>query len=287
MMPRDAAVKIAAITMVYNETVNLPIWLRYYGGQIGLENLVVVDHGSDDGSTADLGAAGRIRLPRDKFDDVQRGRMIAGLHASLLGYFDVVIYTDCDEMIVPDPAKYEGLADYCARLEGDAVTPVGLNVVHALDEEGPLDPARPILGQRRYGRFVSAMCKTLVSRVPIRWSGGFHGSTLPPRFDHDLYLFHLKRADLDTALARQQITRALDWASPKAGLHQRVSDDELVAHFRRSAADSRDDGRPFDFREQTAQYLSRVERIGDFHIARPEFVAPFLARIPDRFHGIV
>ena len=40
--------KIAALTFAYNESVNLLIWRRYYGEQLGEENLFLIDHGSDD-----------------------------------------------------------------------------------------------------------------------------------------------------------------------------------------------------------------------------------------------
>ena len=32
----------------------LPLWVNYYGGQFGAENLYVVDDNSEDGSTDDL-----------------------------------------------------------------------------------------------------------------------------------------------------------------------------------------------------------------------------------------
>ena len=41
----------AAVTFVYNESFNLPLWRRHYGAQLGTENLFIVDDGSDDGST--------------------------------------------------------------------------------------------------------------------------------------------------------------------------------------------------------------------------------------------
>ena len=36
--------RIAVITMVHNEHQVLPIWLRYYGGQVGEENLLVCEN---------------------------------------------------------------------------------------------------------------------------------------------------------------------------------------------------------------------------------------------------
>ena len=38
--------KNAAVTFVYNESFNLPIWIRYFGGQFGTKNLFVVDGAS-------------------------------------------------------------------------------------------------------------------------------------------------------------------------------------------------------------------------------------------------
>ncbi|MBV8156265.1 MAG: hypothetical protein JO278_01335, partial [Dyella sp.] len=63
--------KVAAFTMVYNESLNLPIWLRYYGSLLGRENLFVLDDGSDDRSTETL-SCNRIRLPRCDKDEVRR-----------------------------------------------------------------------------------------------------------------------------------------------------------------------------------------------------------------------
>src|SRR6185369_12509370 len=64
--------KVAALTFVYNESVNLPIWIKYYGSNFGEKNLFVADRESDDGSTANLGEVNRVVLPRNAFDDVKR-----------------------------------------------------------------------------------------------------------------------------------------------------------------------------------------------------------------------
>jgi len=122
--------RVCAVTNVFNEAFNLPIWLRHYGAQVGIENCLVVDHGSNDGSTADLGGAGVIRLPRSPFNDHKRARMIAGLVGSLLPAYDAMLYSDCDELLVADPAKYANLVAFCEAFEGKAATAIGLNVIH-------------------------------------------------------------------------------------------------------------------------------------------------------------
>jgi hypothetical protein len=45
--------EVAAIAMVFNEPVFLPIWLAYYGVELGYENLFVIDDGSNDGFVCD------------------------------------------------------------------------------------------------------------------------------------------------------------------------------------------------------------------------------------------
>src|SRR5579863_5502571 len=139
---------VCAITNVYNESFNLPIWLRYYGAQIGSRNCIVVDHGSNDGSTADIGDVGIINMPRNKFSDEKRARFLSDLASSMLRIHDAVIYSDCDEILVADPAIYSGLADFCAKLRAPCATAIGFNLVHHLREERLIDHRLPILQQR-------------------------------------------------------------------------------------------------------------------------------------------
>src|ERR1039458_3230137 len=86
------SMKNAAVTFVYNESFNLPIWIRYFGNQFGNENLFVVDLGTNDGSTDDLGDVNRITLPRDEFDEYAKTNFINFLQQGLLNYYDIVIY---------------------------------------------------------------------------------------------------------------------------------------------------------------------------------------------------
>ncbi len=187
--------RIAAFTMAYNEPVFLALWKAHYGQQLGLENLFCIDHGSDDGSTENIGIS-VLRLPRGKLDEDQRAAFVSRFHASLLTYYDVVIFTDCDEFLVPDPRLYAGLRDFVERKCVTVVTAVGVNVVHAPDQEAPIDLSRPFFSQRRFGRFHGSYCKTLISRMPITWGPGFHGCNFVQNVDMGLYLFHLKYMDL-------------------------------------------------------------------------------------------
>jgi hypothetical protein len=59
--------KLAAITMVYNEPDYMDIWCRHYARQVGAENCYVIDHVSDDGTTDGLGDVNVTRLARSPF----------------------------------------------------------------------------------------------------------------------------------------------------------------------------------------------------------------------------
>ena len=229
MSPPDAA-RVAAVTMVYNDPVYLRIWIDYYSRQLGARNLYVVDHGSDDGSTAELGDVNVIRLPRSPQDDPKRAGLISAFCSSLLAYFDCVLHGDADEILAVDPRIAPNLASYCATVSAPVLTAIGLNVLHRLGHELSFHPDRRVLEQRSWVFRSSSMCKPALIRRPVRWAPGFHSADAPVRFG-DLYLFHLRWFDLDTALHRLAKTRTMPWQHADAGAHQRISDAEMVAQF--------------------------------------------------------
>lgn len=221
---------LAVITMVYNEKRKLPTWLGHYAANVGIEHCYVVDHGTDDGSTRNLFGASRIALDRSPQDNDRRTRFISELSSALLGYYKRVAYVDADELLVADPTRFATLADYAEQMSEDAVTSIGLEIVHGPDEP-PLDDHAPVGGQRGTALFSSSMCKTNLIGRKVNWAPGWHSHDGAPRFD-DLYLFHLRHADLDQAVERLQITRGMAWAHDRAGLHQRVDDDSMVGLVR-------------------------------------------------------
>ena len=109
--------KVAAITMVYNEAALLPVWARHYVKQVGADHCYVIDHGSTDALVLPRGV-NQLRLPRSPHDDLRRAGFISKLTTSLLAYYDWVIYTDVDELLVADPAgskTFQVSAPLCQR----------------------------------------------------------------------------------------------------------------------------------------------------------------------------
>lgn len=289
---------IAAVTMVYNERVFLPMWLKYYGGACGVENLYVFDHGSTDRSTDDHAATGynRMRLPRTAFDDLARAQLVQRFVNGLLEFYETVIYADADELIVPDPDAFPSLSAYAEQMQGPCAFPIGINVVHIQSAELPLDPGRPILGQRRFGRFSLNYCKPLVVRKAIGWSPGFHRSNFRPDLDPRLVLFHLKRMDAPLCYARQQlIDEQVVWSERAIeqnwGHKQRSGAKLLETEFARDEeaflagpaaewnfAEVVDAIREYPFPKVSSRGFYSWPRV-----KQPEA----LLRIPERFYGLV
>lgn len=204
--------EIAVITVVRDEAVMLPRWVAHYSKQCGgPERLVVIDDNSTDGSTEALPCP-VIRLPDRTHEEwaQARLRMVNALATSLLQSFDAVAFADADEFLVADPEKYADLRELVAdRPDAQAIGAMGLNVVHRVGAEPPLDPTRPVLRQRRTAKFIPKMCKPAIKRGTGHWASGSHGCRMPYEIDRDLYLFHMKFADRDHLTATAADRRAL------------------------------------------------------------------------------
>ena len=285
--------KTAVITFTYNENINLPIWIRYYGRNFRAHNLFVADRGSNDGSVEDLASVNVIRLPRNEFDEHHKTDFISSFHRSLLNFYETVIITDCDELIVPDPDLFPNLKEYVEQLQFDYVNCVGIDILHIIDREIPLDLKEPILSQRSFGRFHSPECKPLIAKVPMNWLPGFHSSNKPPNFDQRLFLFHTKLMDYNIAMARQQINRGTVWSerslSFNFGAHHRFDHAKFVRNGFLAPMDivNRGDVGEFSFEKELELLVSgTVEQGGFYHIPLKEPHAKIVG-LPERFRDLV
>jgi hypothetical protein len=263
--------KAAALTFVFNESVNLPLWIKYYGSHFGERNLFVIDRESTDGSTTNLGDVNRIVIPRDAFDDRKKADFMSSMQNALINYYDAVVCGDCDELVVPNIGPYANLADYVEKMDTDYATCIGLNVLHILNQELPLDMSKPILPQRRYARFMSATCKTMLSRVPIRYMPGLHCLNLRPKIDPNLFMFHTKTMDYSLASARQTINRETTWSevslSQNFGAHHRYEYAQFVREAFFDPANIINQGKvqPFDFSDEIAQFDAAIVQKDGFY----------------------
>lgn len=219
---------LAMVTMVFNEPDFLPIWLRYYGAQVGLENCYIIDHGSTDGSTDGLEPANVIRIPRTPLNEDDRCHFVAGLSNSLLIWFDYVAYTDVDEILFADPMRHESLIGYCGSARHDITTAFGMHLAHELATEWALLPTEKISRQRRWAMVGASMCKPLLIRRPVLWAPGFHYADDASYLD-DLFLIHLAYCDLEIATRRQRKRRAVPRDESTGGDHHGAPDQAIIS----------------------------------------------------------
>jgi len=216
---------LAAVTMVYNEPVFLPVWLRHYTGIIGAECCYVIDHGSDDGSTDRL-SCNRLRIPRSPQDDERRARAIGNICSGLLEWYEAVLYCDVDELLIADPDCFSSLSTLSEARNLPCVTATGFDLLHNASQEPDLDFSLPLSLQRHFLRFSAAMCKPCLIRSTVTWSPGFHSvKEFLPDPDPALLLIHLRYCDLRQGLVRLARTRGQAWCSAEAGSHQRMTDE--------------------------------------------------------------
>jgi Methyltransferase domain len=226
--PRGAQ-RRAFLTMVANESVFLPIWLRYYAQFAGPEDLYVIDHDSIDGSTS---GPGFVRLPahRRQTDWAWITQVVAGHQRRLLAEYDVVVYTDVDEIVLPDP-EFGDLARYLDDFDADFVTCRGWEVLHDPTTEAAYDASRLVLDQRGWWYPNPAYSKPAVSSTPSPWTGGFHARTDGAvNDDPRLFLLHLHRMDFDLCRARHQQRVDRPWVAAQVragwGFQNRIVEPE-------------------------------------------------------------
>lgn len=218
----------AVLTMVHNEALFLPLWLRYYARFFAADDIYVLDNDSTDGST-DGGEFVRIRVPHDKVDNAWRIGTIEAHQHRLLERYEVVLTVDVDEIVAPLP-EWGTLGEYLDRFDEEFVNCLGYEILHMKDVEGRFRPDRPVLEQRGYWFANVAYNKPALATVPMRWKPGFHErKDGQMALDPDLYLIHLHRMDFDICLERHRVREKRGWSERDLtagwGSHNRITGD--------------------------------------------------------------
>jgi Glycosyl transferase family 2 len=225
----------AVLTIVHNESVFLPIWLRYYSRFFAPEDIYVLDHETSDGST-DRGGFVRIPVSHESVDHTWMVSTIERQQSELFESYDVVLVTDVDEIVAPRP-ECGTLGEYIDRVnEEEFLTCYGYELIHLIDRECPFDPSRKVLDQRGYWFHNGAYSKPALTMKPSHWEAGFHArEDGRVQLDPDLCLIHLHRMDYDICLARHRYRRGRRWNERDISLnwarHNLIVDDDDFARW--------------------------------------------------------
>ena len=217
--------KIAAITMARNDNFFLTRWIKYYGNEIGYENLYIYLDGTDQEIPKNAGAAHITKLPHTDMSrtigDKYRIGLMNDLSRELLKKYAIVIGCDCDEFLIVDPKTNQTLAEYLSKIKiKNTVSGLGLDIGQNMNTEPELelDINAPLLEQREYALLSTRYTKPVVKNVPLDWGRGFHsinGHNF--HIDKNLYLLHFGAVDMKM-LERKAAARGADWLNH---LHRR------------------------------------------------------------------
>jgi reversibly glycosylated polypeptide/UDP-arabinopyranose mutase len=216
----------AIFTIVHNEGIMLPIWLRYYLKNVDAEHLWILDHNTHDGSTSPDKIPPGVHVRKlygeaawmphhfiNRQVELQQQRLFRA------GY-RCVLFTEVDEIIVPDPLKYPGglkdlfrqyLTEGTDLYQKPVVNMNGYHIVHAFQQEPEIDYTKSILQQRAYWRADWLFCKPLLAKVPLRYTVGHHTAFVRGRGEIDayrgeegIYLVHLHSLDHHFCVSREK-----------------------------------------------------------------------------------
>lgn len=208
--------KIAAITMVYQEYAMLKKWYDHYGRLVGYDNLYVVSHGHDDRHREITPLASHITVPRDVLRGFEgrRQRSLADLQKSLYPYYDAVIRVDVDELIFVDPALYDGLSSCFEATQldkTDAWFALGFNLF-SLEPGVSVDINSTITEKMRdcvittvYSKAVASRWNSVVFLHGALYVGGKKLHIDRYKMPEGLYLAHLKYVNSDELAAANRV----------------------------------------------------------------------------------
>ncbi len=208
--------KIAAITMARNDEFFLSRWIKYYGNEIGTENLYIYLDGEDQHIPTNADNAHITKFPHTNMSrtegDKYRIEKLSNLAKELLKSYDIVIGCDCDEFLIVDPAQDKSLVEYLSELNiKTTVSGLGLDIGQNINIEKILNTDKPLLEQRSYALLSTRYTKPVVINKPVSWGSGFH-SVRGHNFhiDKNLYLLHFGAVDMQMLLDKAA-SRGPDW----------------------------------------------------------------------------
>lgn len=200
--------KCAFFTLVRNEKFFLPLILKYYSKYFNPEDMYVLDHDSNDGSTDNL-ACNHVRVTHEFVDHVWMLDTVRNFQKQLLKQYEYVLFAEADEIVF---AK-EGLDNFIKGIKDESVRCTGYDVCqHREIERNPYDTTKSVLSQRSYWIRSELYSKPLLARVPLDWCLGFHNAgNASQEFNPNLLLMHLHKFDFNTACIRHAERKNMKW----------------------------------------------------------------------------
>lgn len=186
--------KLAFLTMVWRDYWLLEKWVAHNEKVVPRRQLYVINHGGDAEVDRIAEGCNVIHMPREEVTpDLTRRRwdLKGAVTNGLLAFFDAVVCTDVDELLVYAGGK-AGLVDHLAAAPTNdaAVAPVGLNLIPT--PEDAVDEGLAVLERHPNALLAGKYTKPCIARSRVVYTTGGHGLQRGTfRIDPEILLFHL------------------------------------------------------------------------------------------------
>lgn len=196
--------KCAIFTIVKDEKFFLPIWLRYYKQYFLNEDIYILNHESSDGSTDNLDVNVTNIYNSVDFDHLWLVESVQNFQKELLKKYKVVIFTEIDEILYGYNQKLNDLIEEFTSSENQYLTCIGYEIMQDIEKEKQISNEESILENRNNWFRYDLYDKTLISKIPLNYTVGFHHCDQAKNFKN-LYMAHLHRMDFNMMLERHHL----------------------------------------------------------------------------------
>jgi hypothetical protein len=224
--------RCAVFTTVKNESIFLPIWLRHYQQYFANEDIYILDHQSTDGSTLNLPV--NVRLVSNDYvgDHEWMAKIASDFQKELLKEYECVIFAEGDEIIYSPEKSFDKAIDEFIQSDDLYATCSGYSVIQDIQNEPPLCHGDCIFEKRNFWYKDPLEDKTLISKVPLEWTWGFH--RLKGRnnnYSTTFYLAHFHRLDYETMVKRHKVRTSFQQKNDGGGHHWKSNEEEIYKVF--------------------------------------------------------
>ena len=135
-----------AFTIVQNETLFLDLWARYYSKHIDKYDIFILNHNTNlyesKVQLSFLKSQGFNVIPvhrSESFNHQWLRETVQSFQSFLLQSYDVVLFAECDELLIPNEKYNGGLSEYLFVQRSQPIKRCcGYELIHYKDEEPPL-----------------------------------------------------------------------------------------------------------------------------------------------------
>ena len=199
---------IAVLSLASNDDIFIKIFTDYYKKITDIENIFIIDHGSNFKSEYHNCGAQFVKIPKGYESELNKVKFIETFQRFLLTKYDWVIKVDLDELIIykngPENIKY-----YLENISTKTIIrpTLGYNLIQNYHIEEDIDLSKPLTHQRKTMIYSSDYCKPSISNIPVNWSIGFHQcfNTNEVMPSDDFIMIHLAFVSINERYRRNQL----------------------------------------------------------------------------------